>query len=261
MLKLIYALILLTLVTPIYAEIVSKEIKYELDGISLTGYLAYDDKLKGKRPGVLVVHEWWGLNDYVRSRARKLAELGYIAFALDMYGDGKLAKHPKDAGRFAAQVKKNMKLEAARFDIALKQLTANELTDAERIAAVGYCFGGGVVLEMARRGKPLKGVVSFHGSLDASQAARKGEIKAKILVLNGAEDPFVKEESIIAFRKEMKDAEAKVQFVNLAGAKHSFTNPGATAIGKKFGLPLEYNKQADQKSWQQMIVFLKGIFE
>jgi len=259
--KIIYVLFLLIAASLVNAEIITKEIKYELDGTLLTGYLAYDNKQKGKRPGVLVVHEWWGHNDYARNRARQLASLGYVAFALDMYGDGKLAEHPKDAGRFAGQVKKNMKLEAARFDAALTQLKNNQFTDAANIAAIGYCFGGGVVLEMARRGKPLKAVVSFHGSLDASKAAQKGEITAKILVFNGADDPFVKEQSITAFRQEMKNAGADFEFVTLIRAKHSFTNPEATAIGKKFGLPLEYNKQADQTSWQQMSVFLNGIFQ
>ncbi len=259
--KLFYCLILLAVVNPVQAKVVGKQIKYEHDGTTLTGYLAYDNKQKGKRPGVLVVHEWWGHNDYARSRARQLAELGYIAFALDMYGDGKLAKHPKDAGRFSGQVKNNMPVAEARFDAAIKQLTRYKITDANKIAAIGYCFGGGVALEMARRGKDLKGVVSFHGSLGTSHPAKKGDVKAKILVFNGADDPFVKPESIIAFRQEMKKAEADVRFVNLEGAKHSFTNPEATAAGKKFSLPLEYNKKADEDSWQQMKVFFEGLFQ
>ncbi len=259
--NLFYCLILLTIAGPIQATVVGKEIKYEYNGTTLTGYLAYDNKQKGKRPGVLVVHEWWGHNDYARSRARQLAELGYIAFALDMYGDGKLANHPKDAGRFAGQVKNNMKVAEARFDAGLKQLSSYKLTDKNKLAAIGYCFGGGVALEMARRGKALKGIVSFHGSLATKQPAKKGEVKARVLVFNGAEDSFVKEESIIAFRQEMKNAEADVRFVNLAGAKHSFTNPGSTAIGKKFGIPLEYNKKADQESWQQMQSFFDELFK
>lgn len=259
--KLLLFVILFAYVGSIQARIVDTEIKYEQGGTILTGYLAYDDGLEGKRPGILVVHEWWGHNDYARSRARQLASLGYIAFALDMYGDGKLAEHPKDAGRFAGQVKKDMKVAEARFDAAIKQLSSHKLTDANKIAAIGYCFGGGIVLEMARRGKPLKGVVSFHGSLGTGQLAKKGELKARLLVFNGADDSFVKEASISAFRQEMKAAGADLSFVSLAGAKHSFTNPESTAIGKKFGIPLEYNKKADRDSWQQMKVFLTDLFK
>lgn len=258
---LIIGFILFAVAGSVHAKIITKEIKYQQDDTELTGYIAYDNSMKGKRPGILVVHEWWGHNDYARKRARQLAALGYVAFALDMYGSGKLAEHPKDAGRFAGQVKNNMAVAEARFDAAIKQLTRYKITDADNIAAIGYCFGGGVVLDMARRGKPLKGVVSFHGSLGTETPAVKGKLKSKLLVFNGAEDGFVKPESIAAFRQEMKAANAELEFVNLPGAKHSFTNPGSTAIGKKFGLPLEYNEKADKASWQKMIVFFKGLFK
>lgn len=183
------------------AKVVTKEISYEADGVELKGYLAFDNSSKGKRPGVLVVHEWWGHNEYARKRARMLAKLGYTAFALDMYGGGKQAHHPKDAGKFSGEVKKNLPLAKARFNAALAQLKKHSSTDNNQIAAIGYCFGGAIVLEMARLGLDLKGVVSFHGSLGTSHPAEKGKVKAKVLVLNGAADPFTKPEQIKAIEK------------------------------------------------------------
>ncbi len=190
-------------VVPIQAKVITQNINYTVDGTSLKGYLAYDDSIHGQRPGVLVVHEWWGHNDYARERARMLASLGYTAFALDMYGDGKTASHPGDAAKFSGAVKKNLTLAKARFLAALEQLQSHKTTDKSRLAAIGYCFGGGIVLEMARQGIDLKGVVSFHGSLTTQQPARAGKIKAGVLVLNGAADPFVKPQDITEFEKEM----------------------------------------------------------
>jgi len=259
--NLFIGIILCVMLAPVQAEIISQEIKYQQGKTELLGYVAYDNSKKGKRPGILVVHEWWGHNDYARSRARQLAALGYVAFALDMYGNGTIAKHPKDAGRFANRVKNNMQVAEARFDAAIEQLKKSKFTDGDNIAAIGYCFGGGVALEMARRGKALKAVVSFHGSLGTDSPAVKDTIKAKLLVFNGAADVFVKNEAIIAFRQEMKAANVELRFVNLAEAKHSFTNPKATEIGKKFGIPLEYNKKADEASWQEMTLFFKGLFQ
>jgi len=242
------------------SKVITEEVKYQQDGTNLVGYLAYDDAIKGKRPGILVVHEWWGHTDYGRSRARQLAKMGYVAFALDMYGDGKTADHPKDAGRFAGQVKNNMAGAEARFNAARKQLLASAHTDPKKLAAIGYCFGGGIVLEMARRGTDMKGVVSFHGSLGTSKPAQKGKVKSKVLVFNGSDDPFVKPEAISSFKLEMRKAGVDSTFVSMPGAKHSFTNPGSTAKGKKFNLPLEYNAEADKSSWQQMKVFFDTLF-
>ena len=256
-----FIIISLTLPLSAQSKVITKEVSYQQDGTKLVGYLAYDDAIKGKRPGILVVHEWWGHNDYARSRARQLAKLGYVAFSLDMYGDGKTADHPKDAGRFAGQVKNNMDVAEARFNAARAQLVANKLTDSSKVAAIGYCFGGGIVLEMARRGADMKGVVSFHGSLGTNAPAQKGKVNSKVLVFNGADDPFVKPESISAFKQEMKQAEVDATFVNIPGAKHSFTNPGATANGKKFNLPLEYNAEADKNSWSQMLKFFDKLFK
>jgi len=243
-----------------YAEIKTVEVSYREDDTLLKGMLAYDDAIEGKRPGVLGVHEWWGQNDYARRRAKMLAELGYTALAVDMYGDGKTADHPKDASAFSSAVGGNLPLAKARFDAALNLLKKDPTVDAARIAAIGYCFGGGIVINMARMGEDLAGVVSFHGSLGTNSPAKKGDIKTRLLVLNGAEDPFTKPQQIAAFKKEMDDAGADYRFVNYPGAKHSFTNPDADKFGKEFGLPLEYNEQADKDSWQQMQDFFREIF-
>jgi dienelactone hydrolase len=247
--------------TSAIAALKTESVTYMNNGTELKGYFAYDDSFKGKRPGVLVVHEWWGQNEYPRERARMLAKEGYIAFALDMYGEGKIAEHPDTAGQFAGEVKKNMDVAEARFRVALQKLKEHPLTDDAHIAAIGYCFGGGMVLEMARRGVDLDGVASFHGSLGTSNPAKPGDIKAKIRVYNGAEDPFVKPEAIASFKQEMDAAGADYKFVNYPGAKHSFTNPGADENGKKFNLPLAYNKEADKKSWEDMLKFFDQIFD
>lgn len=244
-----------------HAKVVSRVVHYHAGDTKLTGFLAYDTKFKGKRPGVLVVHEWWGQNAYARKRAVMLAKLGYVAFALDMYGNGKTATHPKDAGRFAGMVRKNMPLARARFMAALEQLKADPHTEKDKIAAIGYCFGGGIVLQMARQGIDLRGVASFHGSLATNSPAKPGAIKARIMVFNGEDDPFTTAAQIAAFKQEMQHAGAHYEFINYPGAKHSFTNPGATALGKKFNLPLAYNAKADKDSWAKMQVFFKQIFK
>lgn len=237
-----------------------EEVRYNADGTALKGYYVYDPAVSGKRPGVLVVHEWWGHNEYARRRADMLAGLGYAAFALDMYGEGKLASHPADAMKFAGEVTKNLEMAMARFKAALDVLKKRPEVDPARIAAIGYCFGGGIVLNMARKGVDLKGVASFHGSLAAIQPARRGEVKAKILVLNGADDPFTTAKQIDAFKKEMKDAGVNLVFVNYPGAKHAFTNPLADRYGMEFKLPLAYSADADMKSWEEMRRFLEKIF-
>ena len=243
------------------AAVVGKQVEYAAGGVTLKGYIAYDDKLTIKRPGILVVHEWWGLNDHARKRADMLAELGYVALAVDMYGDGKQADHPDDAGKFAGEVMKNMPVMKARFLAALDLLKQSEVVDPANIGAIGYCFGGGVVLGMAREGADLKGVVSFHGSLATQSPAQKGKVKAKILVCNGAADKFVPAESIRDFKAEMKAAKADFKFINYAEAIHSFTNPASTEMGKKFNLPLAYNEKADKKSWADMQEFFKRVFK
>jgi dienelactone hydrolase len=225
------------------------------------GYLAYDDAVTGKRPGVLVVHEWWGHNEHARNSARKLAEAGYVALALDMYGDGKRADHPDQAGKFAGEVGKNLPLMKSRFEAGMKLLRKQAQVDDMRVAAIGYCFGGSVVLQMAREGENLRGVASFHGGLATEHPAKPGKVKARVLVLNGAEDAMVPAEQIAAFKKEMESARVDYRLVNYPGAKHSFTNPDADANGAKFNMPLAYNAKADQESWAELQAFLKLVFK
>ena len=247
---------------PIFAftAVKTEEVSYSASGVTMKGYLAYDDKTKDKRPGVLVVHEWWGHNEYARKRARMLAELGYTALAVDMYGEGKQANHPQDAGKFAGEVMQNQESAKARFIAALELLKKQPTVDAARIAAIGYCFGGGVVLHMARQGVDLKGVVSFHGSYGTQTPAEKGKVKAAVLVCHGADDQFSTPEQIDGLKKEMQDAGVNFQFISYPGAKHSFTNPEADENGKKFNIPIAYNKAADEKSWADMQQFFKKIF-
>jgi dienelactone hydrolase len=248
--------------TPAAAEdtLHTEEVVYTANGDTLKGYLAYDQSVEGKHPGVLVVHEWWGQNDYARKRARMLAKLGYTAFALDMYGNGKEAAHPEDAQKFASEVMQNLDAAEVRFNAALELLKNNPATDAERIAAIGYCFGGGVVLHMARTGADLDGVVSFHGSLASMHQPEPDSIKAKILVCNGSDDPMTTAEQIEAFKNEMDAAGADYTFISYEGATHSFTNPDADKFAKEFNLPLAYNAKADSASWQQMQTFFDEIF-
>ena len=242
------------------AEIITKDIDYSDGEMKMKGYLAYDDSIKEQRPGIIVVHEWWGHNDYAKRRARMLAKLGYRAFALDMYGNGKNASHPKDASKFSGEVKANMAIAEKRFMAAYSLLQKQENVIKDQIAAIGYCFGGGIVLEMARRGVDLDAVVSFHGSLGTNKKAKKGKVKAKILVLNGKADPFVKKSAIISFKDEMKAAKIDFKFINYPNAKHAFTNPGADKFGSKFKIPLAYNAEADKKSWSEMKRFFEDIF-
>ena len=244
---------------PAAAKVVGTPVAYAAQGVTLKGYYAYDDARPGKRPGVLVVHEWWGHNEYARKRARMLAELGYAALAVDMYGDGKQAMHPDDAGKFSSEVMKSFDTAKARFEAAEDFLKKQPTVDPARIGAIGYCFGGAVVLNMARQGADLKAVASFHGNLSAVKPAEAGKVKAKIRVYNGADDKFIPAEAIEAFKKEMTDAKADFKFINYPGAVHSFTNPEATEHGKKFNLPLAYNEKADKESWADMTQFFKDI--
>lgn len=251
---------MITAVAQAEPTIRAKTVEYSADGVVMKGYLAYDKNMKGRRPGVLVVHEWWGHNEYARKRARMLAEMGYTALAVDMYGDGKQADHPEDAGKFSSELMKNFDMAQKRFKAAMDFLKKQRTVDRTNIAAIGYCFGGGIVLNMARQGADLKGVASFHGGFAAVKPARPGEVRAKILVLHGADDKFATAEQITAFKKEMKDAGADMTFISYPGAIHSFTNPDADMLGKKFNLPLGYNADADKKSWDELKKFLEMIF-
>jgi dienelactone hydrolase len=241
--------------------ITSEPVTYSAGGTTLRGVLATDTGKTGRRPGVLVVHEWWGLNDYIRRRASMLAELGYIALAVDMYGDGKVADNPSEAGALMNSVLGNMKSGEERFAAAYELLKSQPTVDPDRIAAIGYCFGGGVVLNMARQGVDLKGVASFHGSLAVIKPEQPTPIKAAIRVYNGADDKFTSAEAIEALKKEMADAKVNFKFTNYPGAVHSFTNPDATELGKKFSMPIAYNEKADKESWADMKKFFAEIFK
>lgn len=243
-----------------HAEVQTQEMPYTAaDGTRMVGYYAYDDAIEGKRPGVLVVHEWWGLNDYAKQRARQLAELGYSALAIDMYGEGKNTAHPKDAMSFMQAALANADAARGRFTAGLDLLKAQPQTDAELIGAVGYCFGGKVVLDMARQGVPLDGVVSFHGALATDTRAVPGSVKARVLVEHGAADSMVSPDDVAALSAEMVAAGADFQLVSLPGAKHGFTNPGADAH-QAHGIDVAYDEQADRQSWEDMKRFLAETF-
>ncbi|MCR4301324.1 MAG: dienelactone hydrolase family protein [Sulfuricaulis sp.] len=242
------------------AAIKGEPIEYKSNGTVHKGFLVYDDAIKGKRPGVLVVPEWWGHNEHTRNSARKLAELGYTALTVDMYGDGITVNNPDDAKRLSGELRENIPLAQARFDAAFKQLQKHVTVNSKKIAAIGSSFGCFVVLEMARIGEDLKGAACFTGNLSTRNPAKLGKVKSRVLVLNGAEDPFVPAEQIAAFKKEMETAKVNYKFVNYPGAKHSFTNPDADAYAAKFKLPLAYNAKVDQESWAELQSFLKSVF-
>lgn len=242
------------------AAVKTEEVRYPADGVMLNGFLAYDDALPGKRPAVLVVHEWWGHNEHARTSARKLAEMGYVALAVDMYGDGKKAEHPADAQKMVQEVRKNSGIEQQRFAAALQFIQSRPEVAADQTAAIGYCFGGSVVLNMARLGLDLDGVASFHGSLGTATPALAGKVKTQVLVLTGSDDSMVPPPQIAAFEKEMQTAGVNYQLVVYEGAEHSFTNPQADAIGDKFDLPIAYNAEADAASWKELQGFLQKLF-
>ena len=242
------------------ASISKKDITYKVDGQEHTGHIASGAQKGEKKPAVIIVHEWWGHNEYVKMRANKLAELGYVAMSIDMYGNGKQAHHPKDAGAFAKKASSNMKLAKKRFTKALEILKKREDVDSSKIAAIGYCFGGGVVLNMMRMGVDLDLVASFHGSLSSPLKAKKNKVKAQeVLIFNGEDDPMVTSKDIQNFKTEMDKAHVKFEFYNYENAKHAFTNEDATKYGKKFNLPLAYNQSADEDSWEKFIKELEAL--
>lgn len=251
---------LLILGASAHAELREQTVTYRTADTTLRGYLVWDDKIAGKRPGVLVVHEFWGLNDYPRARARMLAELGYTALAVDMYGDGKVGEHPREASEFMNAVLNHADIARARFVAAQKFLQQEPTVDPTRIAAIGYCFGGATVLMMAREGVDLAGVVSFHGLLNAGAPSQPGRIKARILVETGADDQMARPEDVAAFEKDMQSVGANYHVDVYPGAKHGFTNPDADAVAKKFDLPVGYDASADAKSWAATQTFFKEIF-
>lgn len=257
----IFALLLaLAFSAPAAAEIVTKEVPYKDGETALTGYFAYDDAATAPLPGVIVIHEWWGHNEYARKRAEMLAKLGYAAFAIDMYGAGKSAATPDEAKALSSPFYENRALMHTRALAGLAALKGQPQVDATRLGAAGYCFGGTVALELARRGEDLKGVVSFHGGLSAPERAEPGRVKAQVLALNGGDDKMVQQEEKDNFIAEMKAAGVNFKSIDYPGATHAFTNPKATEIGERFGLPVAYNESADRQSWEEMGKFFARLF-
>ncbi len=256
--KMLAAIVACALTGTAEAKVKTKEIEYKQGDTTLQGFLAWDDAAKGKRPGVLVVHEWWGHNQHARNQAIRLAKAAYVGFALDLYGKGKVTTHPQDAKRFVMEATKDPQILAARFDAALDVLKKQPQVDAEKIGVVGYCFGGGVALNMARAGEDLAGVATFHASLAPSGApAQPGTVKAHILVQTGGADPNIPKEQVEAFEKEMKDAGVDARVIVYPNAKHSFTNPDADKAGMA---ALAYDPQADKQSWAEAVKFFKQVF-
>jgi dienelactone hydrolase len=239
------------------ANIKTREVEYRQGDTVLQGFVTWDDAIPGKRPGVLVVHEWWGLDEHARNQARRLAEAGYVGFALDMYGKGKVATHPQEAQAFVVEATKDPAVVAARFNAGLEQLKRDPHVDPKRIAAIGYCFGGAVALDMARAGANLAAVVTFHGALATKTPAQPGKLKARILVLTGGADPFVPPEQVAAFEREMRAAGAQFQVVTYPGAKHGFTNPDAAKHGMS---QLAYDPDADRQSWAAMLKLFNEVY-
>lgn len=240
-----------------HAALKSQTITYMAGTIQAKGYLVWDDAKSGPRPGILVVHEWWGLNDYARKRADQLAELGYVAFACDMYGDGKVTEHPQEAGQFAAQVRENTAEWQKRAVAGLKVLTDQPQCDKTKLAAIGYCFGGSTALQLAYSGADLDAVVTFHAALPEATSEQAKKVKASILVCHGADDSFIPLEAVQKFKAALNTANVDWQFIAYSGTRHSFTVPTAD----KHGIDgLRYNKLADQRSWRQMLDLFEEKF-
>jgi dienelactone hydrolase len=239
------------------AAVKMKTVTYEYGGVTFQGHLAWDDATPGKRPGVLVLHEWWGLNAYARQRAEQLAGMGFVAFAADMYGGGKVTEHPKEAAQFAGEVRQNVAVWQGRAQAALKILTDQPTVDGSRLAAIGYCFGGSTALELAYTGADLKAVVTFHAGLPVPEPKQAQAIKAKVLINHGAVDKFIPEETAVKFRAALEEAKVDYAMVYYGGAVHSFTVRGI----EQRGVPgLAYNAEADRRSWEAMRLLFGGVF-
>lgn len=238
------------------AELKTEQLEYKHGETVLQGFVAWDDAAKGKRPGILVVHEWWGHNEHAREQARRLARAGYVGFALDMFGKGKLAKHPTEAKAFVAEATADTAAEKGRFEAALAELKKRPQVDAKKIGVIGYCFGGAVALDMARMGVPLAVVATFHGALGTKQKAKPG-LKPRLLVMTGKDDPMIPPDQVAAFKQEMTEAKARFEVIEYPGAKHGFTNPEAD----KSGVPgLSYNAEADRESWAALLKVLGQVW-
>ncbi len=242
----------------VHAKVKVQPIPYTHGEVQLEGVLAYDDSLTGQRPGILVVHEWWGLNEYARKRAEQLAALGYVAFAVDMYGKGKVTDHGEQAGQWAEEVTSNLPVWHDRAMKGLKILEAHPQVDPQKMAAIGYCFGGATVMQLVYANAPVKGVVSFHGSLPLPPTPPMIKSSAKVLVAHGAADPFLTNDHIHNFQMALDQSGLDWQMVLYGGAQHSFTNPSANRYGVK---GVQYHEQADRRSWKHMRLFFDEIFQ
>jgi dienelactone hydrolase len=246
--------------TGLQAEVQTKTIEYEVNGNPHTGYIAWDDAIEAERPGVLVVHEWWGHDQFSRDQAEKLAQAGYTAMAVDMYGEGKSADHPEKAKAFMKEANSDMEAMKTGFRTAMKRLQDHETVDPDRIAAQGYCFGGAVVLNMARMGLDLDGVVSYHGSLASPIEAEAGDINARIQVYAGNADQFVPAEQVGGFVQEMHAADAEYMVKSFPGVQHSFMNPKADQYAEEFSMPMGYDEEAANAAWEGTMRFYEDIF-
>ena len=238
----------------------SENVDYVGDGITMKGFVAYNSDSATLKPVVLILPEWWGIGEYTRGRAKQLAELGYLAFAVDMYGEGKTAETPDEAGKLATPFYTSPTLGKSRFDAAFAKIKTYKFADTSRVAAIGYCFGGAMVLNMARAGEPLKGVISFHGNLVGNKLD-KSLLKADVLVCHGDDDKFVLPAEVATFKKQMDSIGANYTFKSYAGATHAFSNPAATEKGKKYNIPVAYNAAADTASFNEMKIFFEKIFK
>ena len=255
---LISIIAVLFLAVTVQAEVRTEMVEYKQGDAVLEGYLAYDDAVKGKRPGVLIVHEWMGVNNYVKKRAEQLAKLGYIAFAADIYGKGVRPKTSDEAAAETKKYKTDRQLMRNRVNAGLDVLKKHKLVDTKRTAAIGYCFGGTTVLELGRSGADVAGIVSFHGGLDSLNPNDAKNIKGKVLALHGGDDPFVPAEQVAAFQDEMRKAGVDWNMVIYGGAVHSFTNPDS---GNDNSKGAAYNEKADKRSWEDMKQFFSEIFK
>lgn len=240
--------------------VANEEIVYSCDGMENRGFFAWDEENPKDRPGIMVVHEWWGINDYIRQRCGMLAGLGYCALAIDMYGGGYVAENPDEAGMVMNDVLGDMQGATSRLKAGYETLLAQDPVDTKRTAAIGYCFGGAMVLHMARIGMPLDAAVSFHGALGSFHTPQAGEVRARILVCHGEEDAMVTMDDVAAFKAEMENAGADHEVMVLAGAQHGFTSREADENGRKYGLPLGYSGSADKASWQAMLNLFSGVW-
>lgn len=255
--RLLVVAVLLGFVAPALADVRTETVRYQDGDAMLQGYLVWDDAIEGKRPGVIVVHEWWGLNDYARKRAEMLARLGYVAFAVDMYGKDKVTEHADEARGWMKQISGNSEHWQRRAKLGLDQLRRHALVDETRMAAIGYCFGGATVMQLAYSGADLDGVVSFHGSLPVASEEQAKNIKAHVLVAHGEADGFIPAERIGRFKAALDGANVDWQMLTYGGARHGFTNPGAA----RYGLDgVRYDEKADRRSWMAMQQFFDEIF-